>query len=104
MHLSAGTGSSSIIRWLTPRSVAAEAVVRLPANTSERTSIRCKSRALTVNHPKVSLPGLLQKSEGRHFYFAEIGHFSFALTFLLYRRLVISLNHNENALATTESV
>jgi hypothetical protein len=52
--------------------VAAEAVVRLPANTSVRTSIRCKSRALTVNHPKASLPGLLQKSEGRHFYFAQV--------------------------------
>jgi hypothetical protein len=80
----------------TASTVAAEAVVRLPTNTSVMTSIHCKSRRLTVNHPKASLPGLLQKSEGRHFYFAEIGHFRFALT---YKSLLIGFNDNEIALA-----
>ena len=33
------------------------------------------------------LPGLLQKSEGRHLYFTEIGHFSFALTLMSNQKL-----------------
>lgn len=70
-----------LCRTLTAKTPPAEAAVRLPANISVRTSICCKSRLLTVNHPpKASLPGLPQRSEGRRFYFALVGHFNFALT------------------------
>src|SRR5260370_28917931 len=74
---------------LMPKTPAADFVVRRPASTSVKTSIRCKSRLLTLSQPNLSPPNPELRMGQRHFGFAELRHYCFALTNPLYIRCVI---------------
>src|SRR5260370_28214644 len=72
-----------------PRTPAADSVVRRPARTSLKTSIRCKSCLLTLSQPNLSPPNPQLRMGQRQFGFAELRHYRFALTRKVYIICVI---------------